>query len=108
MRIIERDELLQLMRNSPDLVLVEVLGHDHYERYHLPGAINVQVDNLFEDHIERAIPDKDRPIVVYCTRDEPAACRVAAERLDALGYTHVYDYEGGKEEWREAGLPVER
>jgi hypothetical protein len=27
--------------------------------------------------------------------------------LAALGYTHVREYKGGKEDWQKAGLPVE-
>jgi len=25
-----------------------------------------------------------------------------------MGYENVYDYEGGKQDWVEAGLPLER
>jgi len=32
----------------------------------------------------------------------------AAPELAALGSTSVRDYEGGKEDWIGAGLPVER
>jgi rhodanese-related sulfurtransferase len=32
---------------------------------------------------------------------------VAVHRLEALGYTNVRAYEGGKEEWIGAGLAVE-
>ena len=32
---------------------------------------------------------------------------MAARELAALGYTNVRDYAGGKQEWMEAGLPVE-
>ncbi len=31
----------------------------------------------------------------------------AAERMEQLGYERVYDYEGGKVDWQEAGLPTE-
>lgn len=32
----------------------------------------------------------------------------AAWRLEALGFTEVYDYVGGKTDWMAAGLPTER
>lgn len=28
--------------------------------------------------------------------------------MNSLGYEHVYDYEEGKQDWIEAGLPTER
>ncbi|MEY2517597.1 MAG: hypothetical protein QOJ89_4955, partial [bacterium] len=33
--------------------------------------------------------------------------RAAAEQLAALGYANVRRYEEGKQDWMEAGLPVQ-
>lgn len=88
------------------VVLVEALGPAFFADVRLPGAVNVpphQVDGL----ARRLLPERDRTIVVYCSR----ACASApqtARRLADLGYRDVRIYPGGKEEWVEAGLPVER
>jgi len=106
MNIITREELnKKLGENS--LTLVEVLGEDYYRKFHLPGAINVPLGDDFDERIESAVPDKSRPVVVYCQNKDCDASPKAAERLDKLGYEEVYDYEAGKDDWREAGLPVE-
>ncbi len=47
------------------------------------------------------------PIVTYCSGVTCPNSKIAAHRLTALGYTDVRAYEGGKEEWVGAGLPVE-
>ncbi|MGH9206402.1 MAG: rhodanese-like domain-containing protein [Acidimicrobiales bacterium] len=39
--------------------------------------------------------------------DACANSKLAASRLRSLGYVDVRAYEGGKQEWIEAGLPVE-
>jgi len=52
--------------------------------------------------------DKDHAIVVYCAS---AACKnshQAAERIAGLGYTNVAVYPGGKKDWIEAGLRLEK
>lgn len=56
--------------------------------------------------VARLVPDKDQVIVTYCSND---ACgnSSAATRLRALGYRNVRKYSGGKQDWIEAGLPVE-
>lgn len=44
---------------------------------------------------------------MYCSN---AACQnspQAARRLVELGYTDVYDYEQGKQDWIDADLPIE-
>ena len=46
--------------------------------------------------------------MVYCKNTECPASEKAASRLDELGYRSVFDYEAGKVDWKEAGLPVER
>lgn len=109
MQSIEREEVQQLLHTHDDLVVLEVLGSDHYERGHLPGALNAAVDELFEERVERLVPELDRTVVVYAAdHADLAAARVAAVRLEALGFEHVYIYEGGKADWRAAGLPLEQ
>ena len=88
------------------VVLVEALGAAYFTDAHLPGAVNIplnQVDRL----ATRLLPDLDAEIIVYCS----GTCRnsaAAARRLEDLGYRRVGVYPGGKEEWVEHGLPVER
>ncbi len=43
--------------------------------------------------------------VRVCTVE--AVWSLPPRRLEALGYEHVYDYEEGKQDWIEAGLPTE-
>ena len=103
---INHHELLTALAAADPPVLIEALGADYFTDAHLPGAINIpvaQVDQL----APRYLLDADADLVVYCT----GACdssRLAARRLEALGYRNVRVYEGGKEEWVELGLPIER
>lgn len=107
MEPITRDELKCVLDSRKDLVLVEVIGPNTYREYHLPGAIRVPVDENFEQEIQMAIPDKSKPVVVYCLNQACNASPKAARKLDQLGYEEVYDYEAGKRDWKAAGLPIE-
>ena len=75
---------------------------------HLPGAINLPPLNVDPTVVARRIPDPHTEIVVYCANPDCADSGLTAQRLVALGYTNVRHYPGGKDEWREAGLPLER
>ena len=106
MKTVSREVLRSEMMNGRPPVLVEALGAAYYADAHLPGAINIpadQVDRLAPD----LLPDLEADIVVYCS-GTCASSQIAAERLDALGYARVRVFAGGKEEWVEHGLPVER
>jgi rhodanese-related sulfurtransferase len=107
MRTIDRIELIQLMRNAPDVVLVEVDGGDIYEDWHLPGAISIPFDYDFNARVEATLTDTDRPIVVYGLEKAAQVGRLAADRLDELGYDKVFWYQDGKDDWKEAGERVE-
>lgn len=48
---------------------------------------------------------KDKPVYVICRSGNRS--RAASETLIGLGYTEVYNVEGGILAWIEAGLPVE-
>ena len=105
-REITREELKAKLDRGEEVVLVETLGPKYYGDAHLPGAINVphtEVDEL----APKMLPDKSAQVVVYCSNRACQNSPQAARRLEALGYENVYDYEEGKQDWIEAGLPTE-
>jgi rhodanese-related sulfurtransferase len=108
MQTIDRDTLEQWLDEQRDVTLVEVLAPEKYREFHLPGAINVPLSDDFEQRIQEAVPDENRPTVVYCYDQACTASPKAAQKMDELGYREVYDYEAGKMDWKEAGLPVEQ
>jgi len=50
--------------------------------------------------------DRDRTVVLYCASYDCPASTEAAKRLMRMGFTSVFDYKGGLEEWKRAGYPV--
>lgn len=107
MQTIAREELQTMLDNRSDVSLVEVLSEENFNEFHLPGAINVPVGDDFQEQIQQAVPEKDKPVIVYCANTECDASPRAARQLDELGYETVYDYEAGKADWKAAGLPIE-
>jgi rhodanese-related sulfurtransferase len=105
---ITTDELFAKIERRDDFVLVDALAPMIYAHSHLPGAINLPPSGVDSLRCAKRIPDPATEIVVYCANPECDDSVVTAERLQALGYTNVRHYEGGKDEWRERGLPLER
>lgn len=106
MRTISREELNERLAND-NLTLVEVLAPKYYRKFHLPGAVNVPLDEDFDQRIQQVAPDKGAPVVVYCLDTDCDASPKAAKRLEELGYQDVFDYAAGKMDWKEGGLPVD-
>ena len=105
MQEISREQVQSLAHRNA--TIVEVLPEPDFRKAHLPGAINVPFDEEFDEHVQSVIPDKNVPVVVYCADSECQLSPQAAEHLDRLGYTKVFDYKAGKADWQQASLPTE-
>ena len=78
---------------------------------HVPGAHALSREVFETDYAkQKALLETHRqdPLIVYCSGDACVDSRLVAQALQKLGYTHVLVFEGGWEEWRQAGLPEER
>lgn len=103
---ITRQELYAKITRGERIAIVEALPPMYYQDAHLPGALNIPHDDV-ATLAPALLPDKDQEIIVYCSN---AACQnstAALHRLTALGYSRVLKYAEGKQDWVEAGLPVE-
>ena len=104
-RRIYRDDIHAHLRAGSAMTLVEALPEKYYLEGHLPEAIQMDHDQVREQAADR-LPDKDAFIVVYCANTPCQNSRIATQTLAAMGYTNVAEYEEGKQDWVEAGLPL--
>ena len=61
---ISREELREKIEGGDDFVLADTLDEQFYEHSHLPGAINLPLDEIGK--AEKVLPNKETEIVVYC------------------------------------------
>lgn len=99
---VSREDLLERIRDRSVTVL-DVRPGDEFALGHLPGAINVPLEDL-----ERRLADlsRDREIVAYCRGPYCILSFEAVASLRAKGY-RVRRLEDGFPEWKAAGLDVE-
>lgn len=104
-RTISRDEVKTGL-DAGTLTLVDALPESYYDQQHLPGAINLVADDV-DTRADRLLPDKNAPIVTYCSNPSCANSGLVAAKLENLGYTNVRRYGDGIQDWTEAGLSTE-
>jgi rhodanese-related sulfurtransferase/DNA-binding transcriptional ArsR family regulator len=101
MEPVSRAELMDRMKLGL-VTILDVRPADEFALGHLPGALNVQLNEL-----ERRLAklDKSKEIVAYCRGPYCVLSYEAVALLRARGFK-VRRLEDGLPEWRAAGLPV--
>ena len=106
-KLITREELRQRLSSANRPTLVEALPEKYYRDGHLPGALHLPHAEVAE-RAPALLPDRDAEIVVYCASATCQNSHIAAKLLEQRGYARVAVYAGGKQDWTEAGLELER
>ncbi len=103
---ITREEIKQAL-NTGAVTLIESLPQQYYDSGHLPGALQMNYDEV-EEKADKILEDKDALIVTYCASDTCPNSGYAADKLVTLGYRNVKKYTGGKKDWTESGEPLQK
>ena len=103
-RVRDIDVAAALERVRAGARLVDVREDNEWERGRAAGAEHIG-RGVIERDIERAVPDRDAELILYCGGGYRSA--LAADNLGRMGYTNVHSLAGGWRAWKEAGAPVE-
>lgn len=103
------DQVQAMKDRGEKFELINVLPAQAFHEKHIPGSINIPVDDgdFVQQVEERLGGAKEKTVVVYCANTECPASSKAAGRLEQAGFTNVFDYEAGVAGWEQAGLPIE-
>lgn len=80
------------LQKEPDAIIIDVRRVDEYQSGHIPGAINIPLDELESAQL----PDKEETIYLYCRTGNRSG--KAAKILADMGYEHIVDF-GGIQSW---------
>jgi len=97
------EELKEKMDRKDDLVLIDVREQDEVDQGIIVGATHIP-RGFLELRIENTENDRDREIVLYCAGGNRSA--LAAQSLEAMGYTNVISMREGYTGWSGAGFPT--
>ena len=106
--IIEKIELETAKKFFDDGVMfVDARDEASYNGGHITGAITSDpfdmLVNIIFDYL-----GFNEPIVVYCDYDECGLSEDLAYNLQAEGFSKIYVFSGGWNQWKSAKLPVDK
>jgi len=95
----------ELIAANPDVLLVDVRTPGEFAGVHIPGAVNLPLDQV-EAHLERIVKDAGGRMILICRSGARAErCR---RTLQTAGVHDALVLEGGMNAWIAAGGPVVR
>lgn len=94
-------ELSAQLNAHPDAQLIDVRTPAEYASGRIGNAVNIDWNgDQFEQSVAKL--DKNEPVYVYCKIGGRSA--QAADKLSAMGFTKIYNLDGGILKWEADGL----
>lgn len=94
-------EFAEKIKTTENPQILDVRTPDEFESEHIDNAKNVNWNS--DDFAAKAESfDKSKPVFVYCLSG--GRSKKAATKLKELGFTNVYELEGGFLNWNEEGF----
>lgn len=94
---------LQSMLRDENFVLVNV--HIPFQGDIPNTDLSIPYDQITYN-LDKLPADKSAKIVLYCRSDRMST--IASETLVGLGYTNIYNLDGGMVDWEKSGLDLEK
>lgn len=103
LELVPAGEAAEVLDAEPDAVLLDIRTPEEFVDGHIAGSVNIDFYAPdFADRIGQL--DRDTTYVVYCRSGNRSASAMSV--FADLGFTSVYEIDGGVLSWVQAGLPI--
>jgi rhodanese-related sulfurtransferase len=99
-------QIFDLIDKSPNIVILDNRKEEDFAAGHIESAIRLIDTEVTAETLARHIAAKDTPVLFYCNGVKCGRAAKATEKAVQFGYTKVYYYALGMDEWNKEGLPV--
>ena len=91
------------IKSTSQAAIIDVRSPEEFTSQHIENAVNIDWNGEnFDNKIGKY--DKSKPIFVYCMSG--GRSKKAADKLAELGFSTIYELDGGIMKWNAAGLSV--
>ncbi|HEV8255666.1 MAG TPA: rhodanese-like domain-containing protein [Casimicrobiaceae bacterium] len=85
------------MSREPGTIVLDARSRQKYDEVHVKGAINLSFPDIAIESLERALPDKNARILIYCNNNfqnapGPFPSKLPSASLNISTYIALYDY----------------
>ena len=91
-KMVSMTEGLEIAKNNPEAIIVDVRRDDEYKAGHIPGAVLLTMETITAETAAKVLPDKNQMILIYCRSGRRS--KIVAQNLLDLGYTNIIEFGG--------------
>ena len=77
------------------------------EQGKIKGAVNYYVSDITAEGLQKLLPTKETPVVIYCNGVGCPLSEEAIVKMAPLGYKKIYFYRHGYPAWKYYKLPID-
>jgi len=103
---VNAEKLIELIQNKPDLVVVDSRKPSDRAKGFIEGSVGLPNTETTAASLAKHLKAKTTPVAFYCNGIKCGRSAAAAKIAIAQGYSNIYWFRGGWDEWVQKGLPV--
>ncbi len=103
---VSAEEVVSLVGEMPELIIIDARKPSDYAKGHIEGAVSLPNTETDAESLAKVIPAKGHPVLFYCNGVKCGRSVESARAAVSAGYTNIYWFRGGMEEWQAKAMPV--
>lgn len=97
--------VIKLAGHVPNLRIIDARIRMDRRQGYIEGSISLPNIETDCDSLAEVVPHKTTPVLFYCNGPKCGRSVISVRRALECGYTDVYWFRGGFEEWKQSGYP---
>jgi rhodanese-related sulfurtransferase len=106
--LVNAEKVIELVESLDELIIIDARTTGDYTKGHIPDAIRLVNTETNADSLAKLIATKESPVLFYCNGAKCERSVESSKIAVAEGYSNVYWFRGGIQEWEAKGFPVEK
>lgn len=103
--LVNAEELIALAAKTPDLVIIDARIAGDRKHGYLEGSVSLPDLQTNCSSLAKVIPKKNSPALLYCNGVNCGRSVTSSRIALKCGYTNLYWFRGGYEEWLAKSYP---
>ena len=103
---VSAEEMIDLVEQYDELVIIDARKKSDVAKGFIEGSVSLPNTETTPASLAKHIASKSTPVLFYCNGSKCGRSVKAAKIAIADGYSKIYWFRGGMQEWEAKGLPV--